>query len=169
MASGVYNVGKSYLMDNDMSGAGAANAQLWLLLTTNVTVTFDASRTNVTGVVTTDSQTEAIFTNYTTNGIRLSVGGTEGAVTTSTAEDDTADEGELRADVDITWATAGNGANDTVYAALLYAAATPATPSYGSDVPLVLYDFSGGTTTNGGNLTFAWGQEASQRIVVKLT
>jgi hypothetical protein len=169
MASGVYNVGKSYFFDNDMSGAGGGGTELWLLLTQAASVTFNADRTNVTGVVTTDSNTEATFTNYTTNGIRLSVGGSEGAVTLSTAEDDTADESELRADVDITWATAGNGTNNTIYGALLYAAAVAATPNKTNDTPLVLYDFGGGITTNSGDLTFAWGQEGGQRIVVKLT
>lgn len=166
MASGAYKVGLEVLLDNDVS---TLEANLWLMLIQDTTPAFSDSQTKkVTDVVTTDGNTEATFTNYTTNGIRLSVGGSEGAVSLSTSVDATPDL-LIAADVDITWASAGNGTNNTIYAALLYYAIVGATPNYANDLPVILYDFSGSPiTTNSGDLTFNWGLDGATRVVLKL-
>jgi len=173
MASGVYNVGKKWFLDNDVATEITTTGSVWLLLMKPVTPAFTATRTNVTGVVTTDANTECDFTgggtDYVTNGLQLTVGGaTSGPVTATVVADQTDNKGEVRADVDVIWDTAGGTISNDVSCALLYAAVTPATPSKAVDIPLIFWDMTP-LTLNGGDLTFNWGQDATpNRIIISI-
>lgn len=147
MASGIYDEGKSVLMDQDMNAA----PDLRLALLTNAI--FTGSRTNVNDVIVTDGNTELSDTSYSRQ--VLSVQGTVTVVTTS-------GDSELRMDADVDFGSLSGG--ETIEGALLYLHVTNDSDSR----PVAMYDVTG-TTTNGGNIKFAWGIENSQRVILKVT